>query len=397
MVTRNISASDSLEVQAGRASNAEVSSERGKGSVAPVSSTVAVLAGRASDAISPAARGSSVVAPVSETVARPTGRGSGGISPVLQNLITYAVAAAIIWYAARGVSWTAVADAASRARLWLFVAASLGGFLCWFAGETLMYSRLFSYFYGPTEPRELLPTMSAVYFLQIINSYLASSAFVLFLHTRKRVPWMRGVGTLLFQAYLDVLLISILMLAAIVMVPTSPIRLGLDYAAGALVAAGFIASFFLWWGARLGSGNWLRWIYDRPTFASFRLARPPLYSKILAIRLGIFLGVGFSLYGQFVSFHIPIPLAQALALTPFIVAIGNSPFSPGGIGTTQLIFILGFARFAAREELFALSLAVTAFNLVVRIPMGVFMGKPLAEETVEVQRELITEPTLGQV
>ena len=44
MVTRNISASDSLEVQAGRTSNAEVSSERGKGSVAPVSSTVAVLA-----------------------------------------------------------------------------------------------------------------------------------------------------------------------------------------------------------------------------------------------------------------------------------------------------------------------------------------------------------------
>jgi hypothetical protein len=379
MVTRNISASDSLEVPAGRASDAEVSSERGKGSVAPVSSTVAVQAGRASDAVSPAARG------------------SGGISPVLQNLITYAVAAAIIWYAARGVSWTAVADAAGRARLWLFVAASLGGFLCWFLGETLMYSRLFSYFYGPTEPRELLPTMSAVYFLQIINSYVASSAFVLFLHTRKRVPWMRGVGTLLFQAYLDVMLISILTLAAIVMVPTSPIRLGLDYAASALVAACLIASFFLWWGALLGSGNWLRWIYDRPTFASFRLARPPLYSKILAIRLLIFLGVGFSLYGQFVSFHIPIPLAQALALTPFIVAIGNSPFSPGGIGTTQLIFILGFARFAAKEELFALSLAVTAFNLVVRIPMGVFMGKPLADEAVEVQRELITEHTFGQV
>ena len=325
------------------------------------------------------------------------GRGRGGFSPLLQNLITYAVAAAIIWYAARGVSWTQVADAAGRARVWLFVAASLGGFLCWFAGETLMYSRLFSYFYGPTEPRELLPTMSAVYFLQIVNSYVSSSAFVLFLHTRKRVPWMRGVGTLLFQAYLDVMLISILMLVAIVMVPTSPIRLGLDYGAGALVAACIIASFFLLWGARLGSGNWLRWLYDRPTFASFRLARPPLYRKILAIRFVIFLGVGFSLYGQFVSFHISIPLAQALALTPFMLAIGNSPFSPGGIGTTQLIFILGFARFAAKEELFALSLAVTAFNLLVRIPMGVFMAKPLADEAVEVQRELITDRTLGQV
>jgi len=409
MVTGKISASDSAEEQAGRAKDADVATERASGAVAPVANTIVVPAGQASGSGAPAGRagdgdvatgqasGSGAPAGQAGGSGAPGGRGRGGFSPLLQNLITYAVAAAIIWYAARGVSWTQVADAAGSARVWLFVAASLGGFLCWFAGETIMYSRLFSYFYGPTKPRELLPTMSAVYFLQIVNSYVASSAFVLFLHTRKRVPWMKGVGTLLFQAYLDVTLISILMLVAIMMVPTSPIRLGLDYGAGALVAACIIASFFLLWGARLGSGNWLRWIYDRPTFASFRLARPPLYRKILAIRFVIFLGVGFSLYGQFVSFHIPIPLAQVLALTPFIVAIGNSPFSPGGIGTTQLIFILGFARFAAKEELFALSLAVTAFNLLVRIPMSVFMAKPLADEAVEVQRELITEPKFGQV
>jgi len=64
---------------------------------------------------------------------------------VLQNLVTYAVAAAIVWYAARGVSWSQVADAAGRATLWLFAVASLGGFLCWFVGETILYSRLFSY------------------------------------------------------------------------------------------------------------------------------------------------------------------------------------------------------------------------------------------------------------
>jgi Lysylphosphatidylglycerol synthase TM region len=327
----------------------------------------------------------------------PTGRARGSIFPVLQNLVTYSVAAAIVWYAARGVSWTQVAAAASRATIGLFAVASLSGFLCWFVGETVMYSCLFSYFYEPTGRRELLPTMSAVYFLQIINSYVASSAFVLFLHTRKRVPWMTGVGTLMFQAYIDVMLISILVVLAIVMVPTSPIRLGLEYAVGGLIAASFIASFFLFWGACLSSDNWLRWIYDRPTFASFRIARPPLYSRLFAIRFLIFLGVGLSLYGQFASFHIRIPLAQTLALTPFIVAIGNSPFSPGGIGTTQLIFTVGFARFSAREDLFALSLAVTGFNLMVRIPVGVFMGKPLADEAVAVQRELITKRTGGHV
>lgn len=327
----------------------------------------------------------------------PTGRARGAISPVLQNLVTYSIAAAIVWYAARGVSWTQVAGAASRATLWLFAVASLGGFLYWFVGETIMYVCLFSYFYGPTGRRELLPTMSAVYFLQIINSYVASSAFVLFLHTRKRVRWMTGVGTLMFQAYVDAMLLSVLTLVAIVIVPTSPIRFGLDYAAGALATGIVIGSFWLFWGARLDSGNWLRLLYERPTLASFRIARPPLYLKLFAIRFMIFLGVGLSLYGQFASFHIRIPLAQALALTPFIVAIGNSPFSPGGIGTTQLIFTLGFARFAAKEDLFALSLAVTAFNLVVRIPMGVLMGKPLAAEAVAVERELITKDAAGHV
>jgi uncharacterized membrane protein YbhN (UPF0104 family) len=83
-------------------------------------------------------------------------------------------------------------------------------------------------------------------------------------------------------------------------------------------------------------------------------------------------------------------LAQVLALTPLIVAIGNSPFSPGGIGTTQLVFTVGFADFAVKSDLFALSLAVSAFNVLVRLPMGLAMRSPL-EEVVEIKREFSTE------
>jgi len=316
---------------------------------------------------------------------------------VVQNLVAYAIAAAIVCYAARGVSWRQVAGAGSHATLWIFVIASLGGFLCWFIGETALYSRLFSYFHGPTTTVELVPTMAAVYFLQIVNSYVASGAFVLFLHARKRVPWIMGGCTLLFQGYLDAMLLAALTLLAIALVPTSPIRLGLNYAAGVLGAGCLIAPFWLPWGARLRTGNWLRWIYERPSMASFRMARPSHYIKLFAIRFLIVLGAGFALYGQFVSFHIGVPLMQTLALTPFIVAIGNAPFSPGGIGTTQLVFTLAFARFASKDDLFALSLAVTAFNLAVRVPMGLAMGAPLAEEAVEVESELVTKRKVGQL
>ncbi len=316
---------------------------------------------------------------------------------VVQNLAAYAIAAAIVCYAARGVSWRQVVGAGSHATLWIFVIASFGGFLCWFIGETVLYSRLFSYFHGPTGALELLPTMAAVYFLQIVNSYVASGAFVLFLHARKRVPWIMSGCTLLFQGYVDAMLLATLSLVAIGLVPTSPIRLGLNYLAGVLGAGGLIASFWLLWGARLRTGNWLRWIYERPSMASFRMARPSQYIKLLAVRFLIVLGAGFALYGQFVSFHIGVPLMQTLALTPFIVAIGNSPISPGGIGTTQLVFILAFARFASKDNLFALSLAVTAFNLLVRIPMGLAMGAPLVEEAVEVESELVTKRKVGQL
>jgi hypothetical protein len=84
-------------------------------------------------------------------------------------------------------------------------------------------------------------------------------------------------------------------------------------------------------------------------------------------------------------------------LTPLIVAIGNSPISPAGIGTTQLVFTLAFARFAGKDDLFALSLAVTAFNLMVRIPMGLAMGAPLVEEALEVKNELVTKRKAEQL
>ena len=314
---------------------------------------------------------------------------------MVQNLVAYTIAAAIVCYAARGVSWRQVVGAGSHVTLWIFVIASLGGFLCWFIGETVLYSRLFSYFHGPTGALELLPTMAAACFLQIVNSYVASGAFVLFLHVRKRAPWIMSGCTLMFQGYVDAMLLATLSLFAIALVPTSPIRPGLNYAAGVLGAGCFIASFWLLWGARLPTGNWLRWLYERPSMAIFRMARPSHYLKLLAIRFLIVLAAGFALYGQFVSFHIGVPLVQTLALTPFIVAIGNSPISPGGIGTTQLVFTLAFARFASKDDLFALSLAVTAFNLLVRIPMGLAMGAPLVEEAVEVKSELAIKRGVG--
>jgi uncharacterized membrane protein YbhN (UPF0104 family) len=317
--------------------------------------------------------------------------------PIVQNLLMYALATAIVYYVSRGISWTQVAEVGRHATLWMFFLASLGGFLCWFVGETLLYSRLFTYVHGPTRATDLLPTMAAVYFLQIVTSYLAAGALALFLRARKHVPWITAGCTLMFQGYLDAILLATLSLIAMVFVPTSPIRLGLNYAVGVVVLGCVIASFWLLWGSRLSGSNWLGWLYKRPAMVSFRLPRAAQYLELFAIRLLIVLAAGFALYGQFLSFHIGVPLIQTLALTPFIVAIGNSPFSPGGLGSTQLVFTLAFERFGSRADLFALSLAVTVFNLIVRVPMGLVMGAPLAAEVVEVEDESAQKRSIGQL
>jgi hypothetical protein len=108
----------------------------------------------------------------------------------------------------------------------------------------------------------------------LINSNVAGGAYLLFLHARKRVPWITAGCTLMFQGYIDVMLLAVLSLLAIALVPTSPIRPGRDFAAGVLGAGCLIASFWLLWGARLNHGTWLRWLYERPSMASFRMARP---------------------------------------------------------------------------------------------------------------------------
>jgi hypothetical protein len=308
-----------------------------------------------------------------------TGQAPAEQPRLLRNVIAYTIAFAIVWYIARGISWTQIADTAAHASLWLFVCVSFAGFLGWFIGETLLYCCLFSLFHGRTRPSELLPTMAAMYFLQIVNSLVAGGALVLFLHTRKRVPWMTTGGTLLFQAYVDVMLLVTLLIFSIVLIPASALRPGLYYGVGVVVAGCFVGSFFLVWGRSLSPSNILRWVYDRPSLVAFRTARPSHFIKLASIKLLICLAAGLALYGQFVSFHIRIPLVQVLALSPLVVAIGNSPFSPGGIGTTQVLYTIGFAAFAGKEDLFALSLAISAFNLLVRIPMGLAMGVPLTE------------------
>ena len=71
-------------------------------------------------------------------------------------------------------------DAGSHATLWILSPPAWAAFLCWFIGETVLYSCLFSYFHAPTGAFELFPTMATVYFIQVVNCMLQAAHLCFF-------------------------------------------------------------------------------------------------------------------------------------------------------------------------------------------------------------------------
>ncbi|MHB8382116.1 MAG: lysylphosphatidylglycerol synthase transmembrane domain-containing protein [Candidatus Binataceae bacterium] len=284
-----------------------------------------------------------------------------------RRLLAYAAVALLLWYSMRGIRLSDTLAALRRADLLIFLPISLAGFLIWFFGETLLFARLFSYFHKPTRFRELLPANAGFYFLQLVNLTIANSALMFFLNQRKDVPWTAAGFTLLFQGFLDITLLGAMALLAVALGLDSPLAAVAPYALVVLLGGLIAAVTFLSLRPKSGLGKWL---YRRPALATFRQARPYHYLVLSLIRLPIFLAEGFILYGELHSFHVPIPLYQAMLFAPAALLVGSLPLAPVGLGTLQLVFVKGLAAFAPEADLFAVAMAISFANLIWRLPLG---------------------------
>jgi uncharacterized membrane protein YbhN (UPF0104 family) len=289
------------------------------------------------------------------------------IRTVLQNVLIYGLAGAIIWYEARGIPVHTLLSSLANANLFWFIPATLLSFCIWFFGENLLYSRMFTYFHEQTGYIELLPATAAAYFLQVINILVADGALILFLHRRKDVPWLAGGFTILFLGFIDGFLFSLLTVLSGLLIPGSPLRPFLPYAAAALGALSLVPAWWIWWTPRT---RFERWLHNRPALVSFRTARPRTYLELGAIRIGIFVPQGFIFYVSMLAFHIHIPLLMVLAVTPAILAAGGVPFTPIGLGPLQAVAVHGFSQFASTTRVLAMYLSMSVSQLVYRLPLG---------------------------
>lgn len=298
----------------------------------------------------------------------------------------YAVALGIIWYLARGIEPRQLLRNFSIADLRIFIPASAGSFAIWFLGETFLFATLFSYFHRRTSFCEMLPANAAQYFLQLINTAVAGTALVMFMNRRKGVPWLAGGCTLIFQTLLDFQIMAVMALIAAAADPTSLVRR--FWQVPAVILALLLLNTWFWIRGRPASllGQW---IYDRPSWQCFRIARPSHYLRLTGIRTAIFLAYGVMLYFQVRGFRISVPPAKVFAFLPAVLLFDGLPITPVGMGPVQAILVTGFAAYASRARLLAMALSISFMNIVFQAPLGLGSAGAFAREVAAVDGDLL--------
>jgi len=282
---------------------------------------------------------------------------------------TYAIAGGLLWGLVRNLSAASIAAAWGRANLWILLAACGLSVSCWVIGEALLYSRLISYFHRRTSFREMLPINAAQEFLQIVNKAAAGTSLVVYMHRCKDVPWMSAGCTLIFQAFIDLLVIMVLAVLASLIAPAA--LLGVPRWLPALALAGLVAGAI---SIRNGwAGRWIgRWLSERPSLATFRRARASHYSRLMALRAPTFMAQALVLYLELRSFGLHAPLSYVFSFIPALTLLSSLPIAPGGIGPRQAATVFGLAAFGSKADLLAMSLAHSFGSILFRAPLVLF-------------------------
>jgi uncharacterized membrane protein YbhN (UPF0104 family) len=296
---------------------------------------------------------------------------------LLYRLATYAAAFFIIWFVARGVPLAHLLHSFAVANLWIFIPASVGSFTVWFVGETFLFATLFSYFHRRTSFGEMLPANAAQYFLQLINTAVAGTALVMFMNRRKGVVWLTGGCTLIFQALLDLQIMAAMALIAAAANPSAMIRK--FWHVPAIILILLLVNTWFWSRGRPESALG-QWVYDRPSFTSFRIAHAGHYLRLGGIRTAIFLAYGLMLYFQVHGFGINVSLAAMFALLPLVLLVDGLPITPVGLGPVQAVLVTGLAAYASRPRLLAMALSVSFMSIAFHAPLGLGSAGTFARE-----------------
>jgi uncharacterized membrane protein YbhN (UPF0104 family) len=131
----------------------------------------------------------------------------------------------------------------------------------------------------------------------------------------------------------------------------------------------------------------------RPALVSFRRANLKIYLELCLIRAAIFVPQGFIFYVCMMAFHVAVPMAMVLAVTPAILAAGGLPFNPVGLGPLQAVAVHAFGRFAPTDRILAIFLLFSGLLLLYRLPLGLGTAGSYVRTLMASKKEVGIRPT----
>jgi hypothetical protein len=223
---------------------------------------------------------------------------------------------------------------------------------------------------------------SASYLLGIVNYALGAGALTVLLRRRAGIGLGESASIVLLITSVDMLILMIMAAAGTTLVETGApgVRAGLF----ALLVVGFVVGMtFLRMPGNLGPIERIR---SLTVFEALRTTPLSRLARLAVFRVcftSSFIALGGA---AFVSFGIDVPLSDLVVGMVVVGVVSALPIAVAGLGTGQIAVVEAFGRFADRETLLALSLALTAGLLSLRAGMGLMMAREFTREVLDEAR-----------
>jgi uncharacterized membrane protein YbhN (UPF0104 family) len=253
----------------------------------------------------------------------------------LGRIVPWLVAISIMAYLLSRYSLADIARNMKMAAPWTVPAIAVLTFLVYVA-DSLAIWKTFGWFVAKLSFKEVLVVRGATYLLALVNYALGQGAIVYFVNRSRGVPVSRGTAAVLLVMGINVLMLLALATLGLVFVPEHDRRVNLVVAiayAGLLVYVVLVLTK-------------PRFLTSKPIFDVLLAARLPDYLKAMAARTPHILSLLALTYTSLRAFHVEVPPGQAVLCLPMVYFVAVLPISPQGLGTTEAMLTLFFARYA---------------------------------------------------
>jgi uncharacterized membrane protein YbhN (UPF0104 family) len=272
-----------------------------------------------------------------------------------RKLAPWAVAAAILAYLFWEIPFAEAWDAASAARLELFLPGVLAVVTFWFFLESAALAYLFSRFNAPLSWAEARSLRGVTYLLTPINWHAATAGIILHLRRSKEVGAIESASSMLFYGLIDGMILAGLALLGVSLLPASPEVASLRNIAAGI--EGFQVALLALFMAPAPAWRWLQRLRGLAIFRTHGLATLRDVGCLLLLR-GLYFSVFVGLFwlGNR-AFGVDLPLEIATATMPAILLAAAIPITPAGLGTQQAAMLFFFSPYGDEAAILAFGLS----------------------------------------